>query len=127
VQANQSDVGRAAASYQDLQPGPQRPELVPLWLALLSRRTATEAALDAAEQWPGTLAARHLIEGTVAMITGLSRPVASPSWQRRSAPRTLQGSRRGCLGPPGNQPAIRRGRSARGNPGHLAGGSNLAA
>jgi hypothetical protein len=37
---------------------------------LLSRRIATDedvqAALDAAEQWPGTLAARHLIEGTIA-------------------------------------------------------------
>ena len=48
---------------------------MPLWLALLSRRSVTdadvEAALDAAEQWPGTPAARHLIEGTMAMIAAL--------------------------------------------------------
>jgi hypothetical protein len=48
---------------------------VPLWLELLGRRSVTdadvEAALDAAEQWPGSLAARHLIEGTVAMIAAL--------------------------------------------------------
>jgi hypothetical protein len=48
---------------------------VPLWLDLLNRRNVTdadvEAALDVAEQWPGSLAARHLIEGTVAMIAAL--------------------------------------------------------
>ena len=75
AQANQGDMDRAAASYQHLRPALSGPELVPLWLALLSRRTATDAdieeALDAAEQWPGTLAARRLIEGTVAMIAAL--------------------------------------------------------
>jgi len=58
---------------------------VPLWLALLSRRSVTdadvEAALDAAEQWPGTPAARHLIEGTMAMIAALPHPAARSGWQ----------------------------------------------
>jgi len=76
AQANQGDMDRAAASYQHLHPALSGPELVPLWLNLLSRRSATDAdveeALDAAEQWPGTLAARRLIEGTVAMIAALS-------------------------------------------------------
>jgi len=75
AQASQGDLDRAAASYQHLRPVLSGPELVPLWLALLSRRIATDedvqAALDAAEQWPGTLAARHLIEGTIAMIAAL--------------------------------------------------------
>ena len=66
---------QAAASYDHLRPALSGPELVPLWLDLLGRRNATdadvEAALDAAEQWPGSLAARHLIEGTVAMIAAL--------------------------------------------------------
>jgi hypothetical protein len=48
---------------------------VPLWLEALSRRNVTntdvEAVLDAAGQWHGSLAARHLIEGTVAMIAVL--------------------------------------------------------
>lgn len=69
------DIDRASASYQHLRPALSGPELVPLWLALLSRRTATDAdieeALDAAEHWPGTLAARRQIEGTVAMIAAL--------------------------------------------------------
>ena len=76
AQANQGDMDRAAASYRHLRPALSGPELVPLWLALLSRLTATDAdvekALDAAEEWPGTLAARRLIEGTVAMIAALS-------------------------------------------------------
>ena len=58
AQANQGDMDRAAASYQYLRPALSGPELVPLWLALLSRRSVSdadvEAALDAAEQWPGT-------------------------------------------------------------------------
>ena len=76
AQANQGDMDRAAATYQYLRPALSGPELVPLWLDLLSRRSATdadvEAALDAAEQWPGTPAARHLVEGTVATIAALS-------------------------------------------------------
>ena len=75
AQANQGDMDRAAATYQYLRPALSGPELVSLWLDLLSRRSATdadvEAALDAADQWPGTPAARHLIEGTVAMIAAL--------------------------------------------------------
>lgn len=75
AQANQGHMDQAAASYQHLHPSISGPELVPLWLALLNRRNVTDAdvetALDAAEQWPGSLAARHLIEGTVAMIAAL--------------------------------------------------------
>jgi hypothetical protein len=66
---------QVAASYQHLRPALSSPELVPLWLDLLSRRNVTNtdvaAALDAADQWHGSLAARHLIEGTVAMIAAL--------------------------------------------------------
>jgi hypothetical protein len=51
------------------------PRLVPLWLDLLRSRNVTdadvEAAPDAVEQWPGSLAARYLIEGTMAMIAAL--------------------------------------------------------
>ena len=69
---------QAAASYQQLRPALSGPELVPLWLSLLSRRTVAdadvEAALSAAEQWPGSLAARYLIEGTTAMIAALRQP-----------------------------------------------------
>jgi hypothetical protein len=76
AQANQDHMDQAAASYQHLRPALSGPELVPLWLDLLRRRNVTdadvEAALDAAEQWPDSLAARHLIEGTVAMIAALS-------------------------------------------------------
>jgi hypothetical protein len=75
AQANQSHMDQAAASYDHLRPALSGPELVPLWLDLLGRRNVTdadvEAALDAAEQWPGSLAARHLIEGTVARIAAL--------------------------------------------------------
>jgi hypothetical protein len=78
AQASQGDLDRAAASYQHLRPALSGLELVPLWLDLLSRRIATDedvqAALDAAEQWPGTLAAMHLIEGTIAMIAALPAP-----------------------------------------------------
>ncbi len=62
-------------AYRRLRAALSGPGLIPLWLALLSRRTATDAdveeALDAAEQWPGTLAARRLIEGTIAVIAQL--------------------------------------------------------
>jgi tetratricopeptide (TPR) repeat protein len=75
AQANQDHMDQAAASYQHLRPALSGPELVPLWLDLLNRRNVTdadvEAALDAAEQWPGSLAARQLIAGTVAMIAAL--------------------------------------------------------
>jgi tetratricopeptide (TPR) repeat protein len=75
AQANQGHMDQAATSYQHLRPALSGPELVPLWLDLLSHRNVTdtdvEAALDAAEQWPGSLAARHLIDGTVAMIAAL--------------------------------------------------------
>ena len=85
AQANQGDMDRAAASYQYLRPALSGPELVPLWLALLSRRSVTdadvEAALDAAGQRPGTPAARHLIEGTMAMIAALPHPAARSGWQ----------------------------------------------
>lgn len=68
-----------------LRPALSGPELVPLWLALLSLRGVTdadvEAALDAAEQWHGTPAARHLIEGTMAMIAALPHPAARSGWQ----------------------------------------------
>ena len=69
---------RASASYQHLRPALGSPKLVALWLELLSRRNVTdgdvEAALNAAEQWPGSIAARRLIEGTVAMIAALPQP-----------------------------------------------------
>jgi len=72
AQANQGDIDRAAASYQHLRPALSGPELVPLWLTLLSRRSVTDAdveeALDAAAQWPESPAARWLIDGTLAMI-----------------------------------------------------------
>jgi tetratricopeptide (TPR) repeat protein len=75
AQANQGHMEQATASYQHLRPALSDPGLVPLWLDLLRRRNVTnadvEAALDAAEQWPGSLAARNLIEGTVAMIAAL--------------------------------------------------------
>jgi hypothetical protein len=72
---------RAAASYRQLHPALNGPGLVPLWLALLGRRTVTDddvqAALDAARQWPATKAARTLIEGTVAKIAAESPPGGS--------------------------------------------------
>jgi hypothetical protein len=81
-QANQGLVDQAAASYQLLRPALSGPELVPLWLDLLSHRQVTdadiEAALDAADQWPGSLAARRLIEGTMAMIAAMPHAVGQP-------------------------------------------------
>jgi tetratricopeptide (TPR) repeat protein len=75
AQTNQGHMDQAAASYHHLRPALSGPELVPLWLDLLTRRNLTdadiEAALGAAEQWPGSVAAKHLIEGTVAMIATL--------------------------------------------------------
>jgi hypothetical protein len=82
AQAKQGHMDQAAASYQHLRPALGHPELVPLWLELLSRRNVTdadvEAALNAAEQWPGSIAARRLIEGTVAMIAALPQPGGRP-------------------------------------------------
>ncbi len=82
AQANQGHMDQAAASYQHLRPALGGPELVPLWLDLLSRRNVTdadvEAALDAADQWPASPAARRLIEGTVAMIAALPQSGGQP-------------------------------------------------
>jgi hypothetical protein len=81
AQANQGEMERATASYRHLHPGLSGPDLVPLWLALLFRRTVTDtdvqAALDAARRWPATQAARHLIEGTVAAVAAQSSPGGS--------------------------------------------------
>ena len=97
AQAEQDHMDQAAATYQHLRPALVSPELVELWLDLLSRRNVTdtdvEAALNAAEQWPGSMAARRLIEGTLAMIAALPpTPAASPNWQPGSAPGTWPGS-----------------------------------
>ena len=92
-QANQGDMDRAAASYHHLRPAISGPELVPLWLALLSRRTATDAdveeALDAAEQWPGTLAARAPDRGhhrRDRLAAPVRWPAPAGSWDQRPEP-----------------------------------------
>ena len=104
--SHQSRIMSQLRSYQHLRPALSGPELVPMWLALFSRRTATDAdveeALDAAEQWLGALAARRLIEGTVAMIAALPRSAASSNWRRGSTPGTLRGSQRFCATQPAN-------------------------
>ena len=82
AQAEQDHMDQAAATYQHLRPALVSPELVELWLDLLSRRNVTdtdvEAALNAAEQWPGSMAARRLIEGTLAMIAALPQSGGQP-------------------------------------------------
>ena len=82
AQAEEGHTDQAAASYGHLRPALVSPELVALWLDLLSRRDVTdadvEAALNAAEQWPGSMAARRLIEGTLAMIAALPQPGGQP-------------------------------------------------
>lgn len=73
TQANRGDMDRAAATYRHLRPALSGPELAPLWLALLSLRTPTDAdveeALDAAEQWPPTAETRRLIAGIITVIS----------------------------------------------------------
>ena len=91
--ANQGHMDQAIASYQYLRPALGSPELVPLWLDLLSRRNVTnadvEVALNAAEQWSGSVAARRLIEGTVAMIAALPQSGSRPQLSAGISPQNL--------------------------------------